>query len=430
MTSLFTTAMPLRLSGEVETSTRRRRPVTTAAGAAVHRLLAGINGGQLLLREDGCEHSYGSAGVDADGRETLSSIVEVHDPRFYTAVLREGTSGLGDAYRLGWFDTDDLTTLLRLLARSLQRFDPARRRLHQATDPIIKRVASLRRPDPTRDRRNIVAHYDLSNAFFELFLDETLTYSSGWFDSPGSSLAEASRAKIDRICRKLELKPGQRIVEIGTGWGAFAMHAASVYGVDVVTTTLSKEQYNAATKRIADAGLADQIEVRLDHFRDLHGTFDAVVAVEMIEAVDWRELDDFMEQCARLVHPDGAIALQAIVTAPARQQIARSSNDFIKSRVFPGSSIPSVGSILEAATRATDLLPTDLTDFGLHYAETLRRWRANLADNRDQAYGLGLDEAFLRLWDFYLSYCEAGFEERLVSVVQLVLEHPGRAPSL
>lgn len=430
MTTLFTTALPLRLDGEVEAPSLRHTPGSSVARLVARHFFGGIEGGQVLLREGGSEQWFRASGVDAEDTRTLTSIIDVHDSRFYSALLRNGTSGLGDAYRLGWFDTDDLTALLRLLARSLQRFDPVRHRLHRATAPVTERIAKLRRPDPSRDRRNIVAHYDLSNAFFELFLDETLSYSSGWFDELGSSLADASRAKIDRICRKLDLRPGQRIIEIGTGWGAFAMHAASVYGVDVVTTTLSNEQYAAATKRIAEAGLTDRIEVRLDHYRDLHGTFDAVVAVEMIEAVDWRELDDFMAHCARLVHSKGAVAIQAIVTAPARQQIARSSNDFIKTHMFPGSSIPSVPSILEATTRSTDLLPTDLTDFGLHYAETLRRWRSNLADHRDQAHELGFDEAFLRLWDFYLSYCEAGFEERLVSVVQLVLEHPGCATSL
>lgn len=427
---LASTVLPLRFSEVLEPAPHRPRPATSAARMVIHRFLAGIDSGQLLLREQGHERWFRGTGGGPGRSEAPTSIIDVHDPRFYTALLGHGTSGLGDAYRLGWFDTDDLTALLRLLARSLQKFDPARRRLHRATAPVTERLAVLRRPDPNRDRRNIVAHYDLSNDFFELFLDETLSYSCGWFEEPGSSLADASRAKIDRICRQLDLQPGQRIIEIGTGWGAFAMHAASVYGVEVVTTTLSNEQYDAATKRIAEAGLADQIEVRLDHYRDLTGTFDAVVAVEMIEAVDWRELGDFMAHCARLVHPEGAVALQAIVTAPDRQQIARSSNDFIKTHVFPGSSIPSVSSILDAATRRTDLLPTDLTDFGLHYAETLRRWRANLADHHEQALALGLDEAFLRLWDFYLSYCEAGFEERLVSVVQLVLERPGRAPSL
>ena len=426
----FGTALPLRLIDETRPPPTRRRAATRVARSALHRVLQHLEGGEVVISDHGDTHLFGTVSLDTEQRPTLSAAIAVHDPRFYTALLFGGSSGLGDAYRLGWFDTDDLPALLRMLARSLQRFDPIRRKIYRATGPFTDFAASLHRPDPDRDRRNIVAHYDLGNAFFELFLDETLTYSSGFFEHPDATLSEASRAKIDRICRKLDLRPGQRIVEIGTGWGAFAIHAASHYGVEVVTTTLSNEQHAAATERVAAAGLTDRIEVRLDHFRDLQGSFDAVVAVEMIEAVDWRELDDFIEHVARLVGPGGAVAFQAIVTAPARQQITHHANDFIKTHVFPGSSIPSVLSILDATTRRTDLVPTELTDFGLHYAETLRRWRTNLAEHRVEAHGLGLDETFLRLWDFYLSYCEAGFEERMVSVVQLVLERPGRAPSL
>jgi cyclopropane-fatty-acyl-phospholipid synthase len=221
-----------------------------------------------------------------------------------------------------------------------------------------------------------------------------------------------------------------RVVELGTGWGTFAIHAATHYGVDVVTTTLSAEQHRAATARVAVAGLSDRVDVRLDHYRDLDGTFDALVAVEMIEAVDWRDLDDFFARCARLVGPSGVVGLQAIVTAPHREPLTRVGTDFIKSHIFPGGSLPSVPSMLDAAARGTDLAAVALRDFGLHYAETLRRWRSNLAVRHDDARALGLDEEFLRLWDFYLCYCEAGFEERVVSVVQLVLERPGRSPSL
>ena len=225
----------------------------------------------------------------------------------------------------------------------------------------------------------------------------------------------------------LDLRPGQRIVEIGTGWGSFALHAASHYGVEVVTTTLSVEQHAEATRRVNEAGLSHLIEVRLDHYRDIDGNFDALVAVEMIEAVDWRELGDFVEHCARLVGPDGIVAYQAIVTSPARWSRARVTHDFIKSHIFPGGNLPSVPSILDAATRRTDLAVVNLFDFGMDYAETLRRWRDALDRRRDDALSLGLDDAFLRLWEFYLCYCEAGFEERQVSVVQMVLERPGRA---
>ena len=400
------------------------------ARTLVRRFLAGIEGGTIDVLEPGGNRHVRGARPDRYGRGELHATLEVLDPRCWVLLAAHGSSGLGEAYRLGWFRTDDLTALLRLLARSYRRFEPLRRRAHRATAPVLDPIRRRHRPDQGRDRHNIAAHYDLGNAFFELFLDETLTYSSGWFASPEATLAEASLAKIDRLCRVLDLRPGQRVVEIGTGWGSFALHAATNYGVEVVTTTLSAEQHRVATQRVAAAGLADRVEVRLDHYRDLDGDFDACVAVEMIEAVDWRELDDFVAHTARLLRPSGVVGLQAIVTAPGRHALARDAHDFIKSHVFPGSSIPSVPSILDAAARRTDLVPVDLTDFGLHYAETLRRWRENLAGQGDRAGSLGLDDAFLRLWDFYLAYCEAGFEERQVSVVQLVLERPGRARSL
>jgi cyclopropane-fatty-acyl-phospholipid synthase len=295
------------------------------------------------------------------------------------------------------------------------------------TRPFAQPLRRLRRPDAGRDRADIAAHYDLGNDFFALFLDETMTYSSGIFATPDTTMAEASRAKLDRVCRQLDLRPGQRVVEIGTGWGSFALHAAANYGVEVVTTTLSAEQHAVATDRVAAAGLADRVEVRLDHYRDLTGTYDALVAIEMIEAVDWRELDDFLGCCGSLVGPDGAVAFQAIVAPPDRHERALASRDFIKTHVFPGGNLPSVASILDAAGRRTDLVPTDLVDFGPDYAETLRRWRTELHARRDEASQLGLTDEFLRLWDFYLSYCEAGFDERLVSVVQMVLARPGSA---
>ncbi|QGG95943.1 SAM-dependent methyltransferase [Actinomarinicola tropica] len=401
-----------------------------AARAAVLRLLHLVEGGEVVVVDGDDRRTVSSTSDDRYGRAHLRAVVTVHDPRFYAAVVRGGSSGLGEAYRQGWFDVDDLTALLRLLARAMRRVEPIRQRAHRLARPVAEPIRRRRRPDPQRDRDNIAAHYDLGNDFFELFLDPTLTYSAGIFERPDASLAEASIAKIERLCQALDLQPGQRVVEIGTGWGAFAIHAARHHGVEVVTTTLSAEQHAVATARVRAAGLEDRIEVRLDHYRDLHGRFDALVAVEMIEAVDWRELGDFVEHCARLVGPDGAVAYQAIVAAPARWSRARVTEDFIKSHVFPGGNLPSVPSILDAATARTDLSLVDLADFGMDYAETLRRWGATLADRRADAQALGLDDAFLRLWDFYLRYCEAGFEERQVSVVQMVLERPGRARSL
>lgn len=402
---------------------------TAVARAAVHRFLGLVEGGELTVVEAGRVRRAGSGRPDRYGRGELRATVTVLDPRFHTALVTRGSSGLGEAYRRGWFTTDDLTATLRLMARALRRTDPLRRRARRTAAPVTDPLRRLRRSDPGRDRRNIEAHYDLGDDFFSLFLDPTMTYSAARFPHAGAALEEASLEKVDRLLGALDLRPGQRLVEVGSGWGSLAVRAATEFGAHVVTTTLSAGQHRATVRRVAEAGLADRVEVRCDHYRDLRGEFDALVAVEMIEAVDWRELPDFLAACARLVRPDGAIGLQAIVTTPQRQPMARTATDFVKTHIFPGGSVPSVGSIL-AAAETTDLVPVHLDDFGLHYAETLRRWRANLARRRHDALALGLDDAFLRLWDFYLCYCEAGFEERLNSVVHLVLERPGRSPSL
>ena len=427
-----TDARPVDPTALLAAASRHARipSVGAAAGRALlHGALRALEGGSVTLVEGARRRTFRSGTPDRYGRESLHAVLEIRDPRAYTALVR-GSSGVGEAYRRGWFATDDLVALLRLLGRIVRRVEPLRERAHRLARPVADPVRRLRGPDAGRDRDNIAAHYDLGNAFFELFLDETLTYSAGWFDRPDAPLGEASIAKIDRMCRELDLRPGQRIVEIGTGWGAFALHAASRYGVHVTTTTLSAEQHRAATERVVAARLTDRIEVRLDHYRDIEGSYDALVAIEMIEAVDWRELDDFVSHCAELVGPSGAVGLQAIVVAPGRHSRARVSTDFIKSHVFPGGNLPSVPSILDTAARRTDLVPVGLADFGMHYAETLRRWRRALLPRHGAAREMGLDDEFLRLWDFYLAYCEAGFEERQVSVVQMVLERPGRARTL
>lgn len=417
-----------RLLGRSEHLGRVPRSGADAVRLALPIVLRSLEGGSLEVVDDGRRTLHRSSRPDRYGRPDLHARVEVIDPRAYTALLH-GSSGLGEAYKRGWYSTDDLTTLLRVLARAVRTVEPVRGRLHQLTRPVTQPIRRRRRPDAERDRADISAHYDLGNDFFALFLDETMTYSSGIFERGDATMAEASRAKLDRMCRALDLRPGQTVVEIGTGWGSFAIHAAREYGVEVVTTTLSTEQHAIATERVAEAGLADRVEVRLDHYRELTGTYDALVAIEMIEAVDWRELDDFVEACAQLVGPSGTVGYQAIVAPPDRHERALASQDFIKTHVFPGGNLPSVGSIVESAGRRTDLVPTSLLDFGPDYAETLRRWRTELDGRRGAARAMGLDDDFLRLWDFYLCYCEAGFEERLVSVVQMTLARPGRAPT-
>lgn len=384
---------------------------------ALRALLRRVRTGTIVVAEGDHETTYG------EGAPRVR--VSVHDTRAYAAVLAKGSVGLGASYAAGWWDCDDLTGLVRILERATRpiarRTDALARRLEAA-----RRVGDLlgpatRRRDPATDRDHVRAHYDLSNEFFELMLDETMMYSCAYFSSPEVSLADASRAKLDRLCRKIALGPQDHVVEIGTGWGGFALHAATHYGARVTTTTISDAQYEYASRRVAEAGLADRVTVLNEDYRELDGTFDKLVSIEMIEAIGWRQLDTFFATCARLIAPDGVMGLQAIVIEDRSYERAKRTEDFIKRFIFPGGFLPSIQSMVDAMTTSSDLRVLDVEDIGRHYAETLARWRANLARHRDELAELALGEDFERIWRLYLCYCEAAFLERHVSDVQLVL---------
>jgi len=382
---------------------------------------ARIRWGTLTLAEDGTQRSFGYGEPAAH--------VRIHDPRTYTALLGRGSVGMGQSYIDGWWDCDDLTALVRILIRNtngISRLTDRVGRMSRFADP----VRQIRRGHKNIDRRNVRAHYDLGNELFEIMLDETMAYSCAVFERDDATLLEASTAKLDRICRKLALGPDDHVVEIGTGWGGLAVHAATRYGCRVTTTTVSEQQYEYARKRVADAGLADRVTVLDADYRDLEGSYDKLVSIEMIEAVDWRDLDTFFAACSRLLHDDGLMALQAIVIGDAKYDRAKHAEDFIKRFVFPGGCLPSVGAINRSTARATDLRVLDLEDIGRHYAETLRRWRANLHAREDEVERLRLGRAFRRMWELYLCYCEGGFLEGNVSAVQMVLAKPSRRPPL
>ncbi len=348
--------------------------------------------------------------------------VEVHDPRTYRRVLLEGSVGLGESYADGWWDADDLTGLLRLALRGLRPTHAPRDRLHRLLAPVVDPMSRLRRPNPARDQRHVRAHYDLGNEFFQNILDETMAYSCAFFDRPDTSLVDASRAKFDRVARMLDLGPGDRLLEIGTGWGGFAIHAAEQYGCRVTTTTVSARQYEFARRRVLRAGLADRITVLDRDYRELSGDFDKAVAIEMIEAVDWRDYGSFFECIKDRLTDQGALALQSIVVPDAHFDRLKRHTDFIKAAIFPGGCLPSTAA-LDTAANAAGLTPVSHEDIGTHYGETLRRWRTNLdaaAPGLATRTDLGLDDRFARLWDFYFAYCEAGFEERYISVAHSV----------
>ncbi|MGA9114391.1 MAG: cyclopropane-fatty-acyl-phospholipid synthase family protein [Candidatus Dormiibacterota bacterium] len=387
---------------------RLARRAILALGSALH-------GGTLAIREGGGTHVLGH-GVEAVH-------MTIHDPGTWGMVATGGGNGLGVAYMRGYWETPDLTGLLRLLARNLDR-------INRVTAPLdrARQVAGLlrsRRPNRGADRRNIHAHYDLGNSFFELFLDPTMAYSCAIFEPGDDDLEAASRRKFDRVCDRLRLTADDHLLEIGTGWGGLAIHAAERYGCRVTTTTISREQCDFSRARVAAAGLADRVTVLDQNYRDLTGIYSKLVSVEMIEAVDWRLYDEFFRCCERLLAPHGLAVLQAIVIEDRAWSAARWREDFIKRYIFPGGFMPSVRSLVDAANRASGLRLVELDDIGANYPITLRHWREALDAHRDRALALGFDEQFLRMWRFYFAYCEAGFLERRISDVQLTFA--GRA---
>jgi len=395
--------------------------------ALVRRLLDRVDGGTLEVVDPWGSEEFGPRppiGVAA----ALRARMTVHDPGVYARILRDGSVGLGEAYADGWWDADDLTAVLRIAHRSIAPTHAARDGAHRIARHAVDPIARLRRTDRRRETRNVRAHYDLGDDLFRCLLDDTMMYSCAVFDTPGDSLATASLEKLDRLSRMLELAPGDRVLEIGTGWGGFAVYAARQHGCHVTTTTLSERQYEFSRARVRDAGLEDLVTVRDVDYRDIRGTFDKVIAIEMIEAVDWRDYDTFFEQCRDRLSGAGLLAMQAIVVPDRSFDRTKRNTDFIKAAIFPGGCLPSKQALTASANRS-GLSLARLDDIGVHYAETLRRWKANLAAHRDELGSFGYDERFTRLWNFYFSYCEAGFEERYISAAQMAFSAPGWVPA-
>ncbi len=384
--------------------------------------MAKLRHGRLVLRDALGTVTLGEpAGVDCDLRIRL----EIHDAGFYRAVAANGSVGAGESYMDGQWSCDDLVALIRLLVRNRDLLDGMETGLARMGGLAMRAWHALRRNTRTGSRRNIAAHYDLGNAFFQLFLSPDLMYSSGIWAGDEDSLDSASTRKLDRICRKLDLKPGDRVVEIGTGWGGFAIHAAQHYGCHVTTTTISREQHALAAQRVAEAGLEDRVTLLLEDYRDLTGTYDKLVSIEMIEAIGAQYLQGYFGKVAALLKPDGLALIQAITIEDHRYQQALDSVDFIKRHVFPGSFIPSIAAMIAAKSRASDLALIQLEDFGLSYARTLHAWRQRFHAALPEVRAQGYDERFIGMWEFYLAYCEGGFRERSIGVAQLLLAKPG-----
>lgn len=382
--------------------------------------------------EHGCVEVVDPTGHWTFGQVTpqcgLSVKFTIKRPDFYRRVALGGVLGAGESYIAGDWEVDDLTALIRIFAINEQAFAGMNRGLARVGQWLSRGWHALRRNTRHGSRRNIAAHYDLSNDFYKLWLDETMTYSSGYFADENTSLHASQIAKLDRICRRLDLKPDDRVLEIGTGWGSFALHAAEHYGCHVTTTTISTQQYKLAAERIKAAGLSDRITLLDKDYRDLTGRYDKIVSIEMVEAVGWEYYDTYFKTISERLQPDGQALIQAITMADRYYEHAKRNVDFIKRYVFPGSCIPSIGAISQSLSQVGDLMITHLEDFGRDYAHTLRLWRERFFAHLPEIRDLGYSDEFVRLWEFYLCYCEAGFEERSIGVAQLVLGKPGSAP--
>lgn len=384
--------------------------------------MALLKGGRVSLSDAIGHTDLGDAGSD------LVIHLEVRDAAFYRAVAAQGSVGAGEAYMDGHWHCDDLVGLIRLLVRNRDLVDGMETGLARLGGWALRAWHALRRNTREGSRRNIAAHYDLGNDFFSLFLSSDLMYSSALWAGEDDTLEAASTRKLDAICRKLQLRPSDRVIEIGTGWGGFALHAARHWGCHVTTTTISQEQHALATQRVQQAGLQDRITVLLQDYRDLAHTYDKLVSIEMVEAIGAPYLEAYFDKLGRLLKPEGLALVQAITIEDHRYEQAVAAVDFIKRFIFPGSFIPSVNALLAAKTRASDLALVHLEDFGLSYARTLQAWRSRFMAALPQARAQGFDERFIRMWDFYLAYCEGGFRERSIGVAHLLMAKPGYRP--
>jgi cyclopropane-fatty-acyl-phospholipid synthase len=389
-----------------------------AARAAALRMFSHIRHGELeIVEEGGQRHRFGSI----DGYP-LRAEVHVRRPSFYRSLLR-GSIGGALSYADGVWDCDDLVSLVRLTIHNLDTLERLQAAAARVMRPVRFAGAWLNRNTRRRSRANIAQHYDIGNDLFELMLDETMSYSAGIFETAHASLREASIAKIDRLCRKLQLGPDDHLVEIGTGWGGLAVHAAQTYGCRVTTTTISAEQYRHATERVSVNGLSDRVTVLMEDYRDLRGRFTKLVSVEMIEAIGSRYYDSYFAACSRLLVDDGLAAIQAICQPQRAYLATRGVSTFINAHVFPGGGCPSVESMVAAADSTGDLRLVNLEDITRGYPPTLAAWRQNFLANAPRLHPR-FDERFRRSWLLYLSLCEAAFTERRITDVQVVFAKP------
>ena len=408
--------------GVAESATANgERLLTRVARKALLERLARLRDGEIRLNDSAGSQRFGAR----TARCGLSVTLTVRDPAFYSLAAFGGTVGAGEAYIHGHWRCDDLTALVRIMVLNRSVMEDMERGIAARSTALLRRLLHwANRNSKSGSARNIAAHYDLGNDLYRLMLDDTMAYSCGIFLHEEATLHEASVAKFDAVCRKLALTPSDHLVEIGTGWGGLAIHAAEQYGCRVTTTTISREQHDYAQQKIAARGLSDRITLLFKDYRDLTGHYDKLVSIEMIEAVGAKYLETYFAKCSSLLKPTGAMLLQAITLQDQFYAQALKSVDYIQRFIFPGSFIPSVNAINGAVARVTDMKLFNLEDIGPHYAPTLRMWRERFFQNINKVRALGYPESFNRLWEFYLCYCEGGFAERQLGDVQMLLTKP------
>ncbi|MGR5171999.1 class I SAM-dependent methyltransferase [Vibrio owensii] len=356
--------------------------------------------------------------------EPVAATIEVKHPGFYSRLLQGGSIAAGEAYMDGWWDSPDLTALMKLMALNLRALDKLEEQGSWLTKLLYKFSHWSNRNSEENSRKNIHAHYDLGNNLYEAFLDTNMLYSSALYNNADDSLEQAQINKMDRLCQQLELKPTDHVVEIGTGWGAMAIYMAEQYGCQVTTTTISEEQHAYAEQKIKERGLENRITLLKEDYRNLTGTYDKLVSIEMIEAVGKQFLPSYIKVCESLLKSGGLMAIQAITIADQRYDYYSNNVDFIQKYIFPGGFLPSVTSLTQATTKYSDLVTRDLFDIGLDYAKTLNEWHLRFNRSESEVRSFGYDERFVRMWRYYLSYCEGGFLARTISAVHMTFQRP------
>ena len=393
--------------------------LTSVFKNGLKKKLSHLNVGCINVKDGDDKFSFGD--IDSE----LQVNVQVHSQEFYVMTGSGGAMGIAEAYILGYWTSDDVVMLMRIILKNRSILLSLNNGFAKILNPINKLIHRSRQNTLKGSKENILAHYDLSNDFYKLWLDPTMTYSCAYFKDTNTTLEDASIEKLDRMCRKLKLSEEDNILEVGTGWGSFSIHAAKNYGCSITTTTISDAQYEYAKARVVEEGLESKINVINKDYRKLDGQYDKIVSIEMIEAVGYEYISEYFKKLSSLLKPDGLMALQGITYNDQNFDTYKDSVDFIKKYIFPGSCLISISQIIDVIKNKTDLSMIDMEDITRHYAETLNRWRKNFMSVLPEVKEMGYSKAFINMWEFYFLYCEAGFLERNIGDVQLVFAKSG-----